>query len=128
MLVAIFGEKDSHAVYFLKQQGITRLDVVAYLSGAPIRVPSEARDATSDVRVVLHNDEATPMEFVAQVLQEFFGMGEEEAAETLLEIYRHGKAVCGLYSRENGESLVRQVIAHARQSGHPLRCETLASE
>jgi len=128
VLVAIFGEKDSHAVYFLHQQGVTRRNVVHYIShGVAPTTPSPDHGGTSeDVRVVLYNDESTPMEFVAKVLQEYFGMGKEDAAETMLEIYRHGKAVCGLYSRQDGESLVRQVTAHARENGHSLRCAAVA--
>ena len=127
VLVAIFGEKDSHAVYFLQQQGIARLDVLTYVAhGAPpVPVPL-AQDASSDdVQVVLYDDEHTPMEFVARVLQEFFAMDKEDAAEAMLEIYRQGKAVCGLYSREDGNALVSQVTAYARESGHPLRCATV---
>jgi ATP-dependent Clp protease adaptor protein ClpS len=78
------------------------------------------------VQVVLYDDDSTPMEFVARVLQEFFGMDKEDAAETMLEIYRDGKAVCGLYSREDGEALVRQVSDLAQANGHPLVCTTAA--
>jgi ATP-dependent Clp protease adaptor protein ClpS len=81
---------------------------------------------TGDVRVVLYDDQSTPMEFMAQVLQEFFGMDKEDAAETMLEIYRDGKAVCGLYSREDGEALARQVTEAARVNGHMLICRTAA--
>jgi len=122
VLVAIFGEKDSHAVYFLQQQGVTRLNIVTFLSHGvlserPAAVPVDA----SDVQVVLYNDESTPIEFMVRLLQEFFGMDKEEAAETLLDIYRDGKAACGLYSREDGESLVRQVLDLARENGYALR-------
>jgi ATP-dependent Clp protease ATP-binding subunit ClpA len=127
VLVAIFGEKDSHAAFFLQQQGATRLNVVTYMSHGVVSEQSTDKTVdASDVKVVLYDDESTPMEFVARVLQEFFGMGKEEAAETMLDIYRHGKAVCGLYSREDGETLVGQVAAYARENGHPLRCATVA--
>jgi ATP-dependent Clp protease adaptor protein ClpS len=75
------------------------------------------------MQIVLYNDESTPMEFLATVLQEFFAMSKEDAAETMLEVYRDGKAVCGLYSREDAEMLVRQVRQLADQRGQPLRCE-----
>jgi ATP-dependent Clp protease ATP-binding subunit ClpA len=129
VLVAIFGEKDSHAVYFLQQQGIVRLDVVKHLSHGATKMPqpdpgtSEATEA-SDVQVVIYNDDYTPMEFLVRVLQKFFGMKREDAAETMLEIYRDGAAVCGLYSRDAGEALVRQIVAYALENGHPLRCVT----
>lgn len=51
-------------------------------------------------------------------------MDREEATEAMLEVHRDGKAVCGLYSREDGEAVVEQVFAHARRNGHPLRCAT----
>jgi ATP-dependent Clp protease ATP-binding subunit ClpA len=125
VLMAILGEKDSHAVYFLQEQGIVRLKVVTYLSHGVVSPPSAPVDAT-DVQIVLYDDDATPMGFVARVLQEFFGMDKEEAAETMLEIYRDGKAVCGLYSRADGEALVRQVSDLAHANGHPLICRTAA--
>ena len=129
VLVAIFGEKQSHAVYFLEQQGITRLKVVTHIahgvaldaSAAPVR----SGDASIDVQIVLYDDDDTPMDFLARVLQDFFAMNKEDAAETLLEIYRTGKAVCGLYSPENGEAIVREVVGYARKAGHPLRCEAI---
>ena len=122
-LVAVFGERDSHAVYFLQKQRVARSDVVDYLSGASKapEVPEEL-GTTADVQVVLYRDDYTPMEFLARVLLEFFAMDRVNAAETLLEIYRDGKAVCGLYSREAGEVTVKQVLAFAREHGHPLRC------
>jgi ATP-dependent Clp protease ATP-binding subunit ClpA len=127
VLVAIFGEKDSHAVYFLQEQGIARLNVVSYLSHGVVFPPSAPETASAtDVQVVLYDDESTPMEFMARVLQEFFGMDKEDAAETMLEIYRDGKAVCGLYSRVDGEALVRQVSDLAQANGHPLVCTTAA--
>ena len=127
VLVAIFGEKDSHAVYFLQQHGVVRQDVVSYLSGraATKAQPTELRD-TSEVQVVLYDDDSTPLVFLAGVLQDFFGMSKEDAAETMLEIYRQGKAVCGLYSRADGETLVQQVLAHARENGHALVCSAVA--
>ena len=126
VLVAIFGEKDAHAVYFLQRHGVVRQDVVSYLSGraASKAQPSDVRD-TSEVQVVLYDDDSTPMVFLAGVLQDFFGMSKQDAAETMLEIYREGKAVCGLYSRADGETLVQQVLAHARENGHALVCSAV---
>jgi ATP-dependent Clp protease ATP-binding subunit ClpA len=125
VLVAVFGEKDSHAVYFLHQQGVTRLDVTTYIAHGVVPLPPSSTEdaAADDVQIVFYDDESTPMEFLATVLQEFFAMSKEDAAETMLEIYRDGKAVCGLYSREDAELLVRQVRQLADQRGHPLRCD-----
>jgi ATP-dependent Clp protease adaptor protein ClpS len=112
-------------VYFLHQQGVARLDVTTYIAhGVVPRPPSSTEGAAADdVQVILYNDESTPMEFLATVLQEFFAMSREDAAETMLEIYRDGRAVCGLYSREDAELLVRQVRQLSDQRGHPIRCE-----
>jgi ATP-dependent Clp protease ATP-binding subunit ClpA len=126
LLVALFGEKDSHAVRVLERHGVGRLDVVSYVAhgvvGKP--APKDLGDAT-EVQVVLHNDDHTPMEFVVRLLQEFFGMDAEDAKETMLEVHRHGAAVCGLYAREDGQALVEQVLAFARDNGHPLMCEAV---
>jgi ATP-dependent Clp protease ATP-binding subunit ClpA len=129
VLVAIFGERDSHALFFLNKHGISRLNVVTYLAHGVAYPPwtADAADA-GEVRVVLYDDQSTPMEFMARVLQEFFGMDRQDAAETMLEIYRDGRAVCGLYSREDGEALARQVTEAARANGHMLVCRTAAPE
>lgn len=131
VLVAIFGEKDSHAALFLQQQGVTRLSVVTYISHGVTSISkvSEAQTTdNSDVQVVLYNDDHTPMDFVVAVLQQFFSMNREDATETMLEVHRDGKAVCGLYSREDGEAVVEQVLAQARRHGHPLRCATVSQK
>jgi ATP-dependent Clp protease adapter protein ClpS len=131
VLVAIFGERDSYAVYVLQQQGIVRLNVVTYISHGVTSISkvSEAQTAdNSDVQVVLYNDDHTPMEFVVEVLQNFFSMDREDATEAMLEVHREGQAVCGLYSREDGEAVVEQVLAHARHHGHPLRCATVVQK
>src|SRR4030088_2998631 len=66
VLVAIFGEKDSHAVYFLQQQAVTRLNVTTYIAHGVVSLPpSSTEGATSgDLQIVLYNDESTPMEFL----------------------------------------------------------------
>ena len=99
-------------------------NVVTYIAQgvAPVSKRSGVDATSNDVQVVLYNDDATPMTFLARVLPEFFAMDKQEAAETMLEIYRDGKAVCGLYSREDGEALVQQVTEWALESGHPLQC------
>jgi ATP-dependent Clp protease ATP-binding subunit ClpA len=126
LLVAIFGEKDSYAVRLLQREGADRLTVVTYVSHGAVSKPQpmDLGDA-SEVQVVIYNDDYTPMEFVVRVLQEFFGMDADEAKEAMLEIHREGASVCGLYSREDGQALVEQVLAFARDNGHPLVCEAV---
>jgi ATP-dependent Clp protease ATP-binding subunit ClpA len=131
VLVAIFGEKDSHAEHFLGRQRIGRVDVLNYVSHGVTKAPgSDSAEAINvgDVQVVIRDDHLTPMDFLARVLQKFFEMNREDAAETMLEIYRDGSAVCGLYSRKDGEALVDQVLAHARESGYPLNCSVVGAK
>ena len=137
VLVAIFGEKDSHAVYFLRQQGIARLDIVKYVSHGISKAPQADEDemdqeteqegplhAEGALQIILYKDEQTPVEFAVAVLQDFLLMDREEAAEVMREVHRDGRAVCGLFSRETAEFIVEQVLAYTRKHGHSLRCET----
>jgi ATP-dependent Clp protease ATP-binding subunit ClpA len=122
VLVALFGEKDSHAVYLLEQQHVDRVNVVTYLAHGALPESVTTGQTATDVQVVIYNDEYTPMQFVVDVLQEFFAMSPEDANEAMLEIHREGQAVCGLYARDDGAALVDEVTAYARRNGHPLQC------
>lgn len=73
-------------------------------------------------KVVLLNDDFTPMEFVVIVLQQFFGLNREKATQIMLQVHTKGKGVCGVYSREIAETKVSQVNDYARQNQHPLLC------
>jgi ATP-dependent Clp protease adaptor protein ClpS len=74
-------------------------------------------------RVVLLNDDYTPMEFVVYVLQKFFGMDVETATRVMLKVHTEGKGVCGVYPREIAETKAVQVNEHARAAEHPLLCD-----
>ena len=74
-------------------------------------------------RVILMNDDYTPMEFVVQVLEQFFGMGREQATQVMLAVHTQGKGVCGIYPQDIAETKASQVNQCARDSGHPLLCE-----
>ena len=74
-------------------------------------------------RVVLLNDDYTPMEFVVQVLEQFFAMGREKATQVMLAVHTQGKGVCGIYPQDIAETKASQVNQAARDSGHPLLCE-----
>ncbi|MBI5919752.1 MAG: ATP-dependent Clp protease adapter ClpS [Nitrosomonadales bacterium] len=74
-------------------------------------------------QVLLLNDDFTTMEFVVEVLQTFFAMDLERAMQIMLKVHNEGKAVCGIYTRDVAETKVDQVSVHAKQHGHPLRCE-----
>lgn len=72
--------------------------------------------------VLLLNDDFTPMDFVVDVLQRFFGMSLEKANEVMLRVHHEGRGVCGLFSRDVASTKVEQVIGFARQHQHPLQC------
>ncbi len=73
-------------------------------------------------RVLMLNDDYTPMEFVIVVLQEFFSKDRETATQIMLKIHLDGKGVCGVYSRDIAATKVDQVLDAAHQAGHPLQC------
>ena len=73
-------------------------------------------------RVLMLNDDYTPMEFVVLVLQRFFKMNMEEATRVMLHVHQRGVGVCGVFSYEVAETKVSQVIDFARQNQHPLQC------
>lgn len=73
-------------------------------------------------RVVLINDDYTPMEFVVDVLQTVFGMERSQATRVMLEVHTKGKGICGVYSYEIAETKVAQVTNIAQQQQHPLLC------
>ena len=73
-------------------------------------------------RVVLINDDYTPMEFVVEVLETIFGMARNNATRVMLEVHTKGKAVCGEYTHEIAETKVAQVTSTAQQQQHPLLC------
>jgi ATP-dependent Clp protease adaptor protein ClpS len=78
-------------------------------------------------KVLLLNDDYTPMEFVVLVLERFFGKNREDAYTIMLHVHQKGVGVCGIYTFEVAETKVTQVMDAARQSGHPLQC-TLEKE
>jgi len=73
--------------------------------------------------VVMHNDDYTPMEFVVEVLELFFGLDREAATRVMLTVHTSGKAICGTYTRDVAETKMYQVNQLAQQNEHPLLCE-----
>jgi len=73
-------------------------------------------------KVVLLNDDYTPMDFVVVILQKFFSLSREQATQVMLKVHKDGAGVCGVYPRDVAASKVEQVTAYARQHQHPLRC------
>lgn len=73
-------------------------------------------------KVLLLNDDFTPMEFVVLVLQRFFNKGQEDATRIMLHVHHKGVGICGVYTYEVAETKVTQVMDFSRQHGHPLQC------
>ena len=73
-------------------------------------------------KVSLLNDDFTPMDFVVDILQQFFAKSEAEAVQIMLAVHEQGRGECGIYTLEIAETRVNQVCSHAQQHGHPLQC------
>ncbi len=73
-------------------------------------------------RVLLLNDDYTPMEFVVHVLEKHFSKSREDATRIMLMVHHKGSGICGVYTYEVAETKVTQVIDFAREHGHPLQC------
>ena len=73
-------------------------------------------------KVMVLNDDYTPMDFVVGVLQKFFGMNREQATRVMLKVHTEGAGVCGIYPKDVAASRVEQVGTFARQHQHPLAC------
>ncbi|MFZ5512440.1 MAG: ATP-dependent Clp protease adapter ClpS [Pseudomonadota bacterium] len=73
-------------------------------------------------KVLLLNDDYTPMDFVVVVLQKFFGMNREQATRIMLKVHREGVGLCGVYPKDVAATKVEQVCGFARQHQHPLAC------
>lgn len=93
--------------------------------GPSVGVATRTRARTkkpSLYKVLMLNDDYTPMEFVVHVLQQFFRMDMEEATRVMLHVHQRGVGVCGIFSYEVAETKVNQVMDFARQNQHPLQC------
>ncbi|OBX19536.1 ATP-dependent Clp protease adapter ClpS [Erythrobacter sp. QSSC1-22B] len=90
-----------------------------------IGIATKTRDKPkkpSQYKVLLLNDDYTPMEFVVIVLKRFFRMDMEEATRVMLHVHQRGVGVCGIFPYEVAETKVNQVMDFARQNEHPLQC------
>lgn len=73
-------------------------------------------------KVLVLNDDYTPMEFVVMLLMQFFNMSQEKAEQIMLHIHTQGLGVCGVFTREIAETKIRQIMECARANQHPLQC------
>jgi ATP-dependent Clp protease adaptor protein ClpS len=97
-------------------------------SGTGVLTRSEAKTKKPSMyKVLLLNDDYTPMEFVVHILQRFFRMTVEQATEVMLHVHQKGVGICGVFTYEVAETKVNQVMTFARQHEHPLQC-TLEKE
>lgn len=73
-------------------------------------------------KVIIHNDDYTPMEFVVLILEKFFSMNREKATQIMLHVHTQGKGICGLFTRDVAETKVALVNEYSRTHQHPLLC------
>lgn len=88
-----------------------------------IQVAEPIKDKPPLYKVVMLNDDYTPMDFVILVLMEFFSMDELTATQTMLTVHEQGKAVCGLFTREISETKAYTVVKFARSNDYALKCD-----
>ncbi|BBM03699.1 ATP-dependent Clp protease adapter protein ClpS [Microbulbifer sp. GL-2] len=79
-------------------------------------------------KVIMLNDDYTPMDFVVETLELFFSVNRERATQLMLQVHTRGKAVCGVYTRDIAETKAAQVNQFAQENEHPLLCEIEADE
>jgi ATP-dependent Clp protease adaptor protein ClpS len=96
--------------------------------GTAVETSKPALKPPSLYKVVLHNDDYTPMEFVVHVLEQFFGMGREKATQIMLAVHTQGKATCGIYTKDVAETKAYMVSEYAQECEHPLACDIEAAD
>lgn len=96
--------------------------------GVAVENAKPALKRPSMYRVIMMNDDYTPMEFVVEVLQRFFGKNLEQATDIMLTVHTRGSAVCAIYTRDVAETKAALVNQYARDSQHPLLCEVAPAD
>ncbi len=89
-------------------------------TGLAVETAKPALKPPAMFKVLVLNDDYTPMDFVVEVLESFFSMNREQATRVMLTVHTEGKAVCGIYSRDVAETKAAQVVDYARRHQHPL--------
>ena len=90
--------------------------------GQIVTKPRAKTQRPSLYKVLLLNDDYTPMEFVIHVLERFFAKSREDATRIMLHVHHNGVGICGVFTFEVAETKVTQVVEFARQNQHPLQC------
>ena len=91
-------------------------------AGTVLERKEQALKPPAMYKVLLLNDDYTPMEFVVAIIQEYFNKDRETATQIMLKIHLDGKGICGVYSKDVAATKVDQVLDAAHKSGHPLQC------
>lgn len=87
--------------------------------------PSAVKPKLPDMyKVLLLNDDYTPMEFVVETIERFFNKSREQATQIMLQVHTEGMGVCGVYPQDIAETKMNQVLNHAKEAQHPLQCVT----
>lgn len=92
-------------------------------AGLALEVAKPELQAPPMYKVIMNDDDYTPMDFVVEVLEVFFGMSRDGATRVMLTVHTEGSAVCGLFPRDIAETKTMQVNQYARECQHPLLCE-----
>jgi ATP-dependent Clp protease adapter protein ClpS len=132
-LIAILAERDSQASRLLEEQGMTRYDATLYVSHGTGKLDRLSRGRGGAVapavsvqplgfKVLLLNDDYTPMEFVVHVLERVFDKDHETAERTMLKIHNEGVGICGIYPYDAAHTKVTDVLDLAHKHQHPLQC------
>ena len=132
------AEEDGSVIATVSDQAWARVDAVRRIAGpanpkeprkngdgagtAVITRPKTQTKRPSMYRVLLLNDDYTPMEFVIDVLRKYFNKGADEATRIMLHVHHHGVGECGVFTYEVAETKVTQVMDFARKHQHPLQC------
>lgn len=112
--------KVENILLVLNQEGDHQHDQEGSVAVAPEK-PAVKRP--SMYKVIMLNDDFTPMDFVVDVLMKFFSMNEEMATQVMMKVHTHGKAVCGVFTRDIAETKAALVNQYSSECEHPLLCE-----
>ena len=126
VLASILRDDEAYASLILRAEGLSRVDVLRKMSHGGVRQPaiaeSEELPATVPVRVLLHNDPYTTMEFVVEVLEDIFHIPAHQATHLMLQVHNEGRAEIGIFPSTVAREKVQEVRDLAEEYGFPLLC------